>query len=397
MLSQAVTNAWTDALSSVAVYPLALAVTRLQVQGKRRQNNHARQKPKGAEPESERAVHSADGDGSDENRDVRTVIRDIYRTEDGLRGLYAGAWEAAGKAAVDSVIRVFAYASFRQRILKLKGLKQSEKLSVINRAAVGLLAEALAVLLTTPIGTVVTRKQTQGLSHTRNRLKSQQIVEEILSEEGFKGLWAGYLASLFSALNVPLTLLVHEYLERILLSRSQKSNTSSSVIYLWVISRATTSLITYPFSVLKTRAQAAPSQPGAGTRAEGSQLSTHLGDFHESTQSEGLGAIYAGLTGEIVRLSANHGVAAILNSLLTFSLHRFRSAFEPHVRLGKEMMKTGTDSHANDTTAPASKIPGWGYMDATAELVGDYVEDDAEDWQSFYHWFWDPERRRSGS
>ncbi|KAJ5613282.1 hypothetical protein N7510_006476 [Penicillium lagena] len=34
-----------------------------------------------------------------------------------------------------------------------------------------------------------------------------------------------------------------------------------------------------------------------------------------------------------------------------------------------------------------------GAVNATAELVGDYVEEEAAEWKSFYHWFWDKDRR----
>jgi hypothetical protein len=31
-------------------------------------------------------------------------------------------------------------------------------------------------------------------------------------------------------------------------------------------------------------------------------------------------------------------------------------------------------------------------VNETAELVGDYVEDEAAEWKSFYHWFWEKDR-----
>jgi hypothetical protein len=31
----------------------------------------------------------------------------------------------------------------------------------------------------------------------------------------------------------------------------------------------------------------------------------------------------------------------------------------------------------------------------TAELVGDYVEDEAREWKSLYHWFWEKEKEKN--
>lgn len=39
-----------------------------------------------------------------------------------------------------------------------------------------------------------------------------------------------------------------------------------------------------------------------------------------------------------------------------------------------------------------SHPPVSGEFNETAELVGDYVEDEAAEWKSFYHWFWAKDR-----
>ncbi|KAJ5773847.1 Mitochondrial substrate/solute carrier [Penicillium paradoxum] len=54
----------------------------------------------------------------------------------------------------------------------------------------------------------------------------------------------------------------------------------------------------------------------------------------------------------------------------------------------------GSASHAIDASSglkvSTTSIPD--EFNETAELVGDYVEDEAAEWKSFYHWFWEKDR-----
>ncbi|KAJ5093530.1 hypothetical protein N7456_009391 [Penicillium angulare] len=49
-------------------------------------------------------------------------------------------------------------------------------------------------------------------------------------------------------------------------------------------------------------------------------------------------------------------------------------------------------SHGVDASSGLKVAPVLDEINETAELVGDYVEDGAEEWKSFYHWFWDKDR-----
>ncbi|KAJ5983722.1 Mitochondrial substrate/solute carrier [Penicillium waksmanii] len=54
--------------------------------------------------------------------------------------------------------------------------------------------------------------------------------------------------------------------------------------------------------------------------------------------------------------------------------------------------KDASAGHGVDASSGLKVPPLHDEINETAELVGDYVEDEAAEWKSFYHWFWDKER-----
>lgn len=329
-------------------------MTRLQIQ--RKQKSDAREKSD---------THPSCGD-----KDIVALARQIYARENGLSGLYAGALEAAGKAAIGSVLRALVYTYIHE--LKSKHSNPQAALSPADRAAIGLVAELITVLLTAPIATIITRKQMQGLFQRRERLA--EIVSRIYSERGLKGFWAGCPASLVVTLNLPLTLVLHQAL-KIEVPRSQRLNIVVKYS-LWILSHVAASSLTYPFSVIKTRAQATPLDSGTQT-------------IHGIAQTEGSNALYSGLSADIVRSSTGYIAGTLLKDIVHSSLYQMHYLlsllFERRSRV---------DGFVTAIGATPSDSSTWGTMNETADLVGDYVEDEAKDWRSLYHWFWDTGRRK---
>jgi vacuolar-type H+-ATPase subunit H len=54
--------------------------------------------------------------------------------------------------------------------------------------------------------------------------------------------------------------------------------------------------------------------------------------------------------------------------------------------------KDASAGHGVDASSGLKVPPLHEEINETAELVGDYVEDETAEWKSFYHWFWDKER-----
>ena len=332
-------------------------MTRLQIQRKRKFD--AGEKP--------------DRHPSRADKDLLALARQIYERENGLSGLYDGVLEAAGKAAIGSVLRALAYTYLHK--LRAKHSNFQGALSPADRAAIGLVAGLIAVLLTAPIATVVTRKQVQGLFKRRERLP--EIISRIYSERGLKGFWAGCPASLVLSLNLPLTFVLHQAL-KIEISRSRRLNTVVKYS-LWILSHVAASSLTYPFSVVKTRSQVA--QPDYGTRT-----------IHGIAQAEGPKALYSGLSADIVRSSTGYIAGTLFKDIVHSSLYQahylLSLLFESRPRVDGLVTAASMGITPSDASA-------WGTMNETADLVGDYVEDEAKDWRSLYHWFWDTGRRKA--
>jgi hypothetical protein len=171
-------------------------------------------------------------------------------------------------------------------------------------------------------------------------------------------------------------------------------------------------------------------------------------------RKDGLQALYAGLQGEVLKGFFSHGFtmlakdavyASIIKSyyLLLMLMRRYpspeelieraREQAEEYTEIAREgardlaeRAKEGTEevlagtsggvavdmtsnsanaAEATDAAKEAGthgidassglKVPASQFSDEvneTAELVGDYVEDEATEWKSFYHWFWEKDR-----
>ncbi|OJD10290.1 hypothetical protein AJ78_08646 [Emergomyces pasteurianus Ep9510] len=459
-LGQAAAGAAGAAVSTISTYPLSLIVTRMQLQRQLRGERERRERMSGGQRGEK------DGDGGDEKKGkgekeeeeeeeedykgIMDAAKKIYSNEGGLRGLYTGLTQATGKAVVDSFLFFLTYSFLRQRRLRARGLKmRGSFLPVLDELAVGYLAELFTKLITTPISTVLTRKQVEGLSASsrgaggRKKAKvssTRDILSSIIAQKGFRGLWAGYSASLILSLNPSFTFLLNQLLKFSLLPREKRKRPPASASFLFAaISKAIASSLTYPFSMAKTRAQATSAATSA---TSASAPPTILRAIHSIACTDGPAALYAGLGGDVLRGFFSHGIAMLAKDmvyalvvrsyyLLLVMARRYPSPEEllarararaeevaGGVREGagelvdragekvedmkgavvKGMIGNGVGKAvgiigkvADGTVDVKSKVVENVYEDsnATAEMVGEYVEDEAEEWRSLYRWFWE--------
>ncbi|KKZ66225.1 hypothetical protein EMCG_08051 [[Emmonsia] crescens] len=467
-LGQAAAGAAGAAVSTISTYPLSLIVTRLQLQrqlrgererDRQRQKEKGRQKGKGG-TDADAGV-DADVDDEEEYQGIIDAAKKIYKNEGGLRGLYTGLTQATGKAVVDSFVFFLVYSFLRQRRLRARGLKMHGSfLPVLDELAVGYLAESFTKLLTTPISTVLTRKQVEGLSSSFSFSSSssstgagrhkapghisstRDILSAIITEKGLSGLWSGYSASLILSLNPSLTFLLTEFFKFSLLPREKRRHPPASATFLFAaVSKVIASSLTYPFSMAKTRAQATSTSTSTSTAPP----PTILHAIHSIARAEGLAALYAGLSGDVLRGFFSHGIAMLAKDtvytlvvrayyLLLVMVRQYPSPeellaraktraeeFAEGVREGagefaeragekvgdmrgvvvkgimggsgsgsgseKGVIRRVTDGVADVKRRVVEDV----YEDsnATAEMVGEYVEDEAEEWRSLYRWFWE--------
>ncbi|KAG5289137.1 mitochondrial carrier protein [Histoplasma ohiense] len=465
-LGQAVAGAAGAAVSTISTYPLGLIVTRLQLQRqlrgmralqkRRKEEGKGKGKGKGKDEDED---EDADVDYEDvdegEYKGIIDAARKIYENEGGLRGLYAGLTHATGKAVVDSFVFFLAYSFLRQRRLRARGLRMHGSfLPVLDELAVGYVAEAFTKLLTMPISTVLTRKQVEGLASATAAAaaaaagkekksptsSTRDIVSAIVAQKGLTGLWAGYSASLILSLSPALTFLLSQVFKFSLLPRDKRRRPPASATFLFAaISKVIASSLTYPFSMAKTRAQAATSASTSSSAARPPPTILHA--IYAIARTEGLAALYAGLSGDVLRGFFSHGIAMLAKDtvygfvvrayyLLLVMLRRYPSPEEllarakarteevaEEVRGGagglaekaagkmgdvKEAVVKGVGMAGGRDAGGTGKTVGGAevakrrvvedvYEDsnATAEMVGEYVEDEAEEWRSMYRWFWD--------
>lgn len=294
-------------------YPLSLIITRLQIQKSLRKIS--------ASPHGE------------EYRSIQDAARKIYANEGGIGGFYEGLLSDTTKTIADSFLFFLAYNFLRQSRINSSATR-SKYLPVIDELGVGFLAGAASKFLTTPIANIVTRKQTTALRTGRDgRAKTTQgsvssIAEAIYMQRGLQGFWSGYSASLVLTLNPSLTFFFFETLKRLLLPRKQRSNPpAQATFFLAAISKALASSITYPFSLAKSHLQAGSSEhdehdPNSKSGTGSSRQRDPKNVFSTIIQiarTEGVGALYEGLNGEVLKGFFSHGITMIIKDIV----HKF--------------------------------------------------------------------------
>lgn len=436
MLGNAVAGAVGSAISNVIVYPLNVIVARLQTQAKKEKSE----------------------DGSDdepEYTDILDAARKIYEQQ-GLTGFYPGLAQDTWKSVADSFLFFLAYNTVRQRriIARVGPAKAAKSKNIVlpiwDELAVGMVAGAFSKLFTTPLSNIVTRKQISARKGGKD-LSTADIAAQIRAEKGITGFWSGYSASLVLTLNPSLTFFLNEVLKYALLPRAKRQRPSAAVTFLLAaLSKSTASSITYPFSLAKTRAQALRSTQKATPQSSGSdtvlaaltpKIFSNVATIY---QTEGVSALYAGLPGEVLKGFFSHGFTMLAKDAVYASIVKFyylilivsrrypspeellahaREQAEEYSEIVREGAEEALKSHSGgvavDMTSNAAaaaataaknassahgadassglKVPHIAdEINETAELVGDYVEDEAAEWKTFYHWFWDKDRHVKG-
>ncbi|KKK12400.1 hypothetical protein ARAM_002325 [Aspergillus rambellii] len=415
-VGNAVAGAVGAAVSNLATYPLSLIITRLQTQKQRRQ------KPGGGKSAAD------EGDIEEEYKSLLDAARKIY-ARGGISALYAGLAQDTAKTMLDSFLFFLAYELFRRRRIAARyGSKRRSKhvvLPILDELAVGVLAGAFAKLFTTPLANIVARKQASQAS-----VRTQEIAAKIRAEKGIRGFWSGYSASLILTLNPSITFFLNEVLRYAIFRRNKRRKPSALATFLLAaISKSTASSITYPFSMAKTRSQVSDARPGPGDQRGKSEYGDDSDEIFlmpsitsnvlNIARAEGVSALYAGLPGEVLKGFFSHGFTMLVKDavyagivrgyylLLIVArrypspeelLERAREQAEEYAEAARdgakglvEKARSGAedvlDAHtgnvAVDMTSNTSPIDMDGLAsNETAELVGDYVEDEAREWRS---------------
>ncbi|KIW04594.1 uncharacterized protein PV09_04342 [Verruconis gallopava] len=321
-LGHAISGATGAAISNVITYPLALSITRLQVQ----------RQFKGSSSSSGKDAATTD---DEEYKSIADAFQRIYAEEGGIAAFYSGCTQDTLKSMADSFLFFLAYNFIRKdRMQKHGGAK---KLPVYEELLVGMAAGAFSKFFTTPIQQIVTRKQTAAMiakrspnaSASSKKLSTRDIAMQIKQQKGLAGFWAGYSASLVLTINPSLTMMFHGALLRLLVKRDRRSNPGAKTTFLIAaLSKAMVSTITYPFSLAKARAQVSSKKPlkddeHISTKEDSAKQveekaarklrkDTIFDTVLQIARDEGLEGLYQGLGGEVMKGFFAHGLTMLM-------------------------------------------------------------------------------------
>lgn len=115
-------------------------------------------------------------------------MKEIYETEGGLKGLYAGLETDTIASVLSNFLYFYCYTALRNVQEKLnKNMGKSVQLDIAQELFLGAEAALISRFVTTPVTIMTTRLQTGG--HKDKTLK--QIALEIFKEKGITGFWTG--------------------------------------------------------------------------------------------------------------------------------------------------------------------------------------------------------------
>lgn len=318
-LGHAIAGSTGTAISNLATYPLDLIITRLQTQ-------RLSARPKDGAYTNPTLDHY---DG------ILDAAQKIY-DRDGLTGFFAGVGPDTAKSVADSFLFFLFYNYMRtNRVITRKAQGHSSVLPSWDELSIGMASGALSKLFTAPLSNITTRAQT-----TSRNMSMQQIASQIQKEKGLVGFWSGYSASLVLTLNPALTFTFYELLKRLLPKATRDDPGARITFLIAALSKAMASSITYPFSLAKARAQASSEPPvrrsaqqmkedaksefNAGRRsataardvghreAHRAADSTVFSSIMRIAQEEGIGALYVGLGGEVLKGLFSHGITMVV-------------------------------------------------------------------------------------
>lgn len=283
---------------------------------------------------------------------------------------------------MDSFLFFLFYELIQSRVAGPRATRDRGRgLGVIGELGVGVAAGACSRVLTTPLSNIVARKQTAALvsdvDADADELTVRSLAAAIYREKGLvRGFWSGYSASLVLTLNPALTFFLQEALQRAFVASSDGPGARATFL-LAAVSKAIASAVTYPFQTAKSRLQvaaapmadddeegkevredgdpakntdengsaAAPDNKGAEEEPSGKdksdvekQIEAHLeavrgqvrqlarqslfGTMAHIARTEGVGALYAGLPGELLKGFCSHGTTMLAKGVVHRLLFR---------------------------------------------------------------------------
>ena len=319
------------------------------------------------------------------------------------------------KTIADSFLFFLLYNFLRERRIRQLGDASKGQLRALEELSVGFMAGAVTKLVTTPVANVVTRTQVRSMTDSPSQNASgkksgaREIAQEIMNEKGIRGFWSGYSASLILTLNPSLTFMMFEMLKRVTLRRDKREKPPPWMTFLLsALSKMVASSVTYPFSLAKSRLQVGGKKENKEEKQEvekdvggrkGRMLEdTIFGTILSIIEREGWSSLYEGLGLELTKGFFSHGITMAVKQgiqrllvklyyLMSIIFGRYRRKLSGK-RL-RERARENVEYYNLGMARAADKIESMvegarQRANETAELVGEYVEEDSEEWRDLY-------------
>lgn len=215
------------------------------------------------------------------------------------------------KSVADSFLFFFSY-NLLWRLRKGYGpAAEHPMMQAIEGLSVGFAAGAFTKGLTAPIQNIVAKQQTEKASEEQSAI---EIARDIYAKKGLAGFWAGYTSNLILTLNPSLTFFLDAALRRVLIRNGNEPGPATTFA-LAANGKATANVLTYPFKIVKSRAQvSAPESESAGDEKMGIKPQAQkkprnpIASMMHIARTEGTGALYAGVWGELFKGFFSHGL-----------------------------------------------------------------------------------------
>ncbi|KAI1212195.1 mitochondrial carrier domain-containing protein [Annulohypoxylon truncatum] len=254
-LHHAISGSAGTLISTCALYPLSLVVTRLQHQ--RQQQRILRRK--GADQLSRKEDEegsttpttgpAAAAPPEPTYAGITEAFSKIWSSGGGPRAFYTGLGQDAIRSALDSFLFFLFYEwirSSRPSRGRRRGGGRVHDAGVLEELAIGVVAGACSKFFSTPL---------TNLASQKGREESfRDIIAAIRKEKGITGLWSGYSASLVLTLNPSITFFLQDFLGRKAVKRDSSPGAATTFL-LAAVSKAIATAVTYPFQTALSRVE----------------------------------------------------------------------------------------------------------------------------------------------
>ncbi|KAI1479000.1 mitochondrial carrier domain-containing protein [Daldinia eschscholtzii] len=286
-LHHAVSGSAGTLISTCALYPLSLAITRLQARGQSHREearlNSSSSTCRSSDgditptgptaPAAAAAAATAPGPAREPPPDgggITEAFSRIWSSGGAPKARYTGLARDAARSALDSFLFFLFYEWFRSVGLGFgagssrgrRGGRADRSVvpglglgGVLEELAIGVAAGACSKLFSTPVANVAARKQAASFVNGDDA-RVRDIIDGIRKEQGLRGFWSGYTTDLVHTLNSSITFFLQEFLKKKTVSVYRWDNPGAYITFLFAaISKTIATALTYPFQTASTRLQ----------------------------------------------------------------------------------------------------------------------------------------------